>query len=396
MIENLKLLPPDPLLKIIKMFREDQRPDKLDLGVGVYRDAHGATPIMAAVKQAEQRLHDTQKTKTYVGQQGDVEFLCLLGELAFGDQAAGLVSIQAVGGTGALRLGFDLLHNAGAKRVILPTPSWPNHPALIKAVRLERIDVPFFNVAEQRIDLDALIAGFSGAERGDAVLLQGCCHNPLGADFSLAQWSALAHAVVARGLVPFVDIAYIGFGEGVAEDVAGVQAFLAQVPEAIIAVSGAKSFGVYRERVGALYVKAAEPARQAIASNLASIARANYSMPPDHGAALVRTVLADADLRASWQNELDAIRAHIKQTRAALAATRVNSMPMHLIGAQKGMFSTLPLSPAQVIALRETHAIYMTDAARMNVAGLAQPDIPRFVEALRAVTTQKAASQRTH
>lgn len=385
MLDTIEKRPPDPLLNVMKAFRDDPRGDKIDLGVGVYRDENGKTPLMAAVKEAMRRLAAEQTTKVYVGQQGDPIFLRLLGELAFGSMADDLVAIQAVGGTGALRLGFELLRASGAQRVILPTPSWPNHPALMAAAGLERIDVAFFDVAEQRIDLDALIAGFARAAPGDAVLLQGCCHNPLGADFTLAQWEKLTDALIARQLVAFIDVAYIGFGDGIEADVAGVRHVLARAPNAVVAVSGAKSFGVYRERVGALYVKTAAQARDAVMSNLFAIARANYSMPPDHGAACVRTVLADDALRASWRDELDAIRAQIKQTREALAAARVNSMPMHLIGAQKGMFSTLPLSPEQVRTLRERHGIYMTDSGRINVAGLRKQDMPRFLDALLSV-----------
>jgi aromatic-amino-acid transaminase len=384
MIADLKIRPADPLLKLILAHREDKRAEKIDLGVGVYRDANGATPVMAAVKQAEARLLTAQATKSYVGQQGDVEFLRLLGELAFGAAAGELASIQAVGGTGALRLGCDLLRESGARRVLLPSPTWPNHPGIIAAAQLRAIEVNFFDVAAQRIDIDALIGGFAELGRGDGVLLQGCCHNPLGADFTRAHWDSLAGAVRERGIIPFVDVAYIGFGDGIDEDVAGVRAFLNQVPEAIIAVSGAKSFGLYRERVGALYVKAAAAARPAIASTLAAIARANYSMPPDHGASCVREVLNDPGLRADWRAELDAIRAHIKHTRASLAAT--GALPLRGLATQKGMFSTLPLSPAQVARLRAEHAIYMTDLARINVAGLRQRDIGRFVEALAAVS----------
>lgn len=385
MIENLPLKAPDPLLKIIKMFREDPRTDKIDLGVGVYKDASGNTPVMKAVKDAEAILLAGQKTKTYVGQQGDVDFLKLVGQLAFGEMAREFVSIQAVGGTGALRLGCDLLRESGSKRIVLPQPCWPNHPAIVRAARLETVDVPFFDIAEQRIDMDGLVAGFAKAERGDAVMLQACCHNPLGADFSIEQWKQLADALNTRGLIPFIDLAYQGFGDGVDEDVAGARALLERVPEAIMAISEAKSFGIYRERVGALYVKTAEKARAATMSNLAQIARANYSMPPDHGAAIVREVLSDEALRASWRDELDQIRTHIKRTRMLLAAERVNSIPMHLIADQKGMFSTLPLNDAQVTTLREQYGIYMTDAARINVAGLREADVPRFIEALKAV-----------
>lgn len=385
MIETLAPKAPDPLLKIIRMFREDPRPDKIDLGVGVYKDSAGDTPVMRAVKDAETVLLASQKTKTYVGQQGDVDFLRLVGQLVFGEMARDLVSIQAVGGTGALRLGCDLLRDSGARRIVLPQPCWPNHPAIVRAARLEPVDAPFFNIAEQRIDMDALIGAFAHAERGDAAILQACCHNPLGADFSMAQWIELADALNARGIIPFLDLAYQGFGDGVDEDVAGLRALVARAPEAVVAVSEAKSFGIYRERVGALFVKTSEKSRPAVMSNLAAIARANYSMPPDHGAAVVREVLANEALRADWRAELDEIRAHIKRTRALLADARVNSMPMHLIAAQKGMFSTLPLSEAQVVTLREQHAIYMTDAARINVAGLREADVARFVDALKAV-----------
>lgn len=385
MLEDLAPKPPDPLLKIIKMFREDPRTDKIDLGVGVYRDENGVTPVMKAIKEAEQRLVREQKTKTYVGQQGDVEFLRLFGELAFGEEARDMVSIQSVGGTGALRLGCDLLKNAGAKRVILPTPSWPNHPAIIAAARLEQVDAPFFDVARQEIDIGGLIAGLDRAERGDAVILQACCHNPLGADFSRAQWEALTDAVNERGLIPFLDLAYQGFGDGLEQDVAGARHMLARVPHAVIAASAAKNFGVYRERVGACFVKAPASARAATQSNLFALARANYSMPPDHGASCVRVVLSDPGLRQMWAGELDEIREHMKKTRATLAAARVNSIPMHLVAQQKGMFTSLPLSEAQVVRLREEFGVYMTDAARINVAGLPANEVERFIEALKAV-----------
>jgi aromatic-amino-acid transaminase len=388
MLEDLAIKPPDPLLKIIKMFREDPRADKVDLGVGVYRDENGNTPVMKAVKEAERQLVAQQPTKTYVGQQGDVEFLRLLGELTFGAQAAELVSIQSVGGTGALRLGCDLLKNAGAKRVLLPTPSWPNHPAIIRAAQLEQVNVPFFDVTRQEIDIDGLIAGFAKVERGDAVILQGCCHNPLGADFNLAQWEKLTNAVNKRGIIPFIDLAYQGFGDGLEKDVEGARLLLSRAPDAIIAVSGAKNFGLYRERVGALFVKTPAASRAAAQSNLFALARANYSMPPDHGASCVRVVLSDPKLRELWQAELDEIRGHMKKTRATLAAARINSIPMHLIGSQKGMFTTLPLSEAQVVTLREEFGVYMTDAARINVAGLPENETARFLEALAAVTSR--------
>lgn len=385
MLDAITPMPPDPLLKLMKAFRADPREAKIDLGVGVYRDSAGNTPVMAAVKEAERRLVAEQTTKVYVGQQGDVEFLRLLGELAFGDLADGLVSIQAVGGTGALRLGCELLRASGAERVLLPTPSWPNHPAIIAASGLRKIALPFFNVAEQRIDLDVLVAGFEQIQAGDAVILQACCHNPLGADFTSPQWEILAEALRERQITAFVDLAYQGFGDGIDEDAQGVRAILAGVPNVIVAVSGAKSFGLYRERVGALYVKAASGARDAVLSNLFAIARANYSMPPDHGAACVRTILSDPTLAASWRSELDASRTQMKTTRAALAAARINAMPMHLIATQKGMFSTLSLSAKQIEKLRAENGIYLAGSGRINVAGLRKSEIARFIDALAGV-----------
>jgi len=386
MIDDLAPKPADPLLKIIKMFSDDPRSDKIDLGVGVYRDENGATPIMAAVKEAERRLLAEQRTKTYVGQQGDAAFLQLLGEFAFAGAARDLVSIQTVGGTGALRLGFDFLRAAGAKRVLLPTPSWANHPGLITAAGLQQIDVQFFDVAAQRIDISPLLEAIARLSPGDTVLLQGCCHNPLGADFDPAQWAALAKACTAARVVAFVDVAYLGFGDGLARDGDGVRHILAHTSNVVVSVSAAKSFGVYRERVGALYVKSAPAARAAVQSNLFALARSNYSMPPDHGAACVGMVLADPALRAMWADELEAIRSHILKTRAALAAATINALPMQLIAKQKGMFSTLPLTPAQIDTLRVTYGIYMTDSGRINVAGLPEADMARFLEALRAVT----------
>ncbi len=385
MITSLQVLPPDPLLKIMRAAREDKRPEKIDLGVGVYCDESGKTPIMRAVKEAERRLFERETTKTYVAQQGNAEYLALIQDLVFGPRSELLVAIQAVGGTGALRDGCDLLRVAGAKRVLLPTPSWPNHPPIIAAAGLERIDVPAFDIATQRLDLNRLIASLDQVERGDAVLLQACCHNPLGADFTLGQWGVIADELAKRGLIAFLDLAYQGLGDGLEEDVAGLRLVLSRVPEAIVTVSGSKTFSVYRERVGAVFVQCPPSARDAVLTNIFAITRRNYSMPPDHGAALIAILLSDAALRADWEAELASMRKRMKATRSALAAARVNSMPMNMIGGQKGMFTTLPLSLDQITALRTEHAIHVTEKGRVNIAGFREHDIPRFIEALSAV-----------
>jgi aromatic-amino-acid transaminase len=385
MLESLQTLPPDPLLKIMRAAREDKRPGKIDLGVGVYCDEHGKTPVMRAIKEAERRLFAQETTKTYVAQQGDVEFLRLMQDLVIGPRDGLLPAIQAVGGTGALRVACDVLKLAGVKRVLLPSPSWPNHPPILKTAGLEHVDVPAFDVGTQQLDLARLVSAMDALSPGDAVLLQACCHNPLGADFTLAQWDVIADELQKRGLIPFLDLAYQGLGDGVAEDVAPLRRVLAAVPEAIVTISGSKTFGVYKERVGAVFVQCPPAAREAVLSNMFHVTRRAYSMPPDHGASLVRILLSDPALRADWESELADMRARMKATRDALAAARVNSIPMNMIGTQHGMFTTLPLSLAQITRLREERAVHITEAGRMNIAGLREADVPRFVDALRAV-----------
>jgi aromatic-amino-acid transaminase len=274
---------------------------------------------------------------------------------------------------------------AGVRRVLLPTPSWPNHPAILKAAKLDQIDAPYFDGPTQRIDFDRLIDRLDRVSAGDAVLLQACCNNPLGADFTLEQWDVLAGELAKRGLIAFLDLAYQGLGDGIEEDVAGLRRVMAAVPEAIVTISESKTFGVYRERVGALYVKSEAKAREAVSTNIFALTRAFYSMPPDHGAALVRIVLSDPVLYADWADELKHMRARMNETRKALAAARINSIAMNAIADQNGMFTTLPLSLDQITNLRVDHAVHMTEAGRVNIAGLRQSHIPRFVEALSAV-----------
>lgn len=383
MISLLKPLPPDPILKVMGAARKDPRPDKIDLGVGVYCDEKGETPVMQAIKEAEIRLLAVQTSKRYVAPEGDRDYVALTAELAFGAAGAEMVGVQSVGGTGALRVGMDLLRRAGTRRVLLPVPSWPNHPPVIEAAGLERVEARFFDVAAQRVAFDGILEAMANLDPGDAVLLQGSCHNPLGADLTPAQWDALARECAARDLVPFVDIAYQGLGDGLEADVAGVRRLLAHVPQAVFAVSGAKTFGVYRERVGAIFVHCPPSSRAAIASTINAVTRANYSMPPDHGAAAVRIVLGDPGLRELWARELETMRSRLRRTRAALAGLDIPGLPLDAIDAQKGMFSTLPLSLSQIEHLRTEHAVYMTDSGRINIAGFREGDVARFAGALR-------------
>lgn len=392
MFETLEARPADALLGLIRLFAEDERPFKLDLGVGVYRDEEGRTPVFAAVKAAERRLLEEQETKAYLGPSGDVRFLDLLGALVFGDAWAALAgrtaSIQTPGGSGALRIGAELLRDVvPGRRIWVGLPTWPNHVPIFREAGLEVKTFPFFDVASQALQFDQLMAALETAERGDAVLLHGCCHNPTGADLSPAQWQAVAEVMEARGLLPFVDLAYHGLGDGLEADLYGIRLLAGRLGGVLAAVSCSKNFGLYRDRIGALYVLTGDSDRAAVvASHLASHARTAYSMPPDHGAAVVRIILDDAELARSWRNELDAVQKRISAIRAGLAAHgQAGPVDLAVVGRQKGMFSTLPLSREQVHTLRRERAVYMADSGRINVAGLRLADIDAFVEALRSL-----------
>ncbi|TBW36106.1 aspartate/tyrosine/aromatic aminotransferase [Siculibacillus lacustris] len=385
MFESLADQPPDALLALIGLHRADPRPTKLDLGVGVYRDETGVTPIMAAVREAERILLDTRTTKSYLGPEGDPVFVDLLKPIVFGvDPGPRLLGVQTPGGTGALRLGAELIAAArpGA-RVLIGTPTWPNHAPIFTAAGLTLVPHRFFDVAGQRLDIDALAAALESAGPGDVVLLHGCCHNPTGGDLDRAAWARVAALVRARGILPFVDLAYQGLGEGLDEDAAGVRALFADLGEGLVAYSCDKNFGLYRDRVGALFGLAATPAAaEVMRSNMIALARVNWSMPPDHGAAIVRTVLESATLTSLWRDELLRMGTRVRAVRAALAAADPR---LAFLTTQHGMFSTLPIDPARIAALRADHGVYMAGSGRINVAGLQVGDAPAFVAALAAV-----------
>ena len=375
---------PDGLLALIGLHAADPRPGKIDVGVGVYRDAAGRTPVFGAVKDAERRLVAEQPSKSYLGPEGDARFADLLAAVAMGPALAAsptLVGLQTPGGTGALRLGAELLARAAPGRAIwVGVPTWANHIPLFTGAGLPVRQHRFFDPATSDVDFGAMLEDLSAADAGDMLLLHGCCHNPTGLSFTVDQWSALADLVVARGLLPFIDLAYQGLGAGLDEDVAGMRAFLARVPEAVIAYSCDKNFGLYRERVGALWVQTPTAAlAEAVRSNLYALARINWSMPPDHGAAVVRTILDDPDLRRDWQAELSTMCGRIGDLRRLLAASHPRLEP---IGRQQGLFAMLPLSPEAVIELRERNAIYMAGNGRINIAGLGEETIAHFAAAL--------------
>ncbi|MEA3081183.1 MAG: aromatic-amino-acid transaminase [Sphingomonadales bacterium] len=384
--KGLADLPPvvnDSLLALIALCDADPRPEKIDVGVGVFRDAVGHTPILKVMKEAEQRLVDTQVTKAYLGSAGDKRFTELLRPILLGHHASDdrITGLQTPGGCGALRLGFELIATANPDtRVLVGTPTWPNHPPIIRSVRLSQVDYPYYERGQGTIRFEDMIAALEAGEPGDVALLHGCCHNPTGADLSEDQWRDVAHVVSERGLIPLIDIAYQGFGRGLDEDAFGVRLTLDACDEVIIAQSCDKNFSVYRDRVGSLFVKtgSVEATKTALA-HVYQRAREMWSMPPDHGAAAVHIILEDRELRARWLVELTAMRERINAVRQRIASADPR---LAFIGRQFGMFSMLPLSKEQVLKLRQDDAIYMADSGRFNVVGLSDEQIDRFTAAV--------------
>ena len=373
----------DSLLALIALCNADPRPEKIDVGVGVFRDGEGRTPILKVIKDAERILWETQETKSYLGSAGDKRFAelirpILLGDLADDDRIAG---VQTPGGCGALRLGFELIATANPNaRVLVGTPTWPNHPPIIRSTGLQIVEYPYYDRENFAVRFDDMLAALDDARPGDVVLLHGCCHNPTGADLSTDEWAAVASVCEERKLLPFVDIAYQGFGRGLEEDAEGVRLMLRSCGEVIIAQSCDKNFSVYRDRVGSLFLKTASTDSTARAmAHVFQRAREMWSMPPDHGAAAVRIVLDTPGLRQRWHGELAAMRDRINSVRKRIASADPR---LSYIGEQFGMFSMLPLSRDQVLELREKHAIYMADSGRFNVVGLSDDQVDRFTAAV--------------
>jgi len=390
MLERLTPQPPDALLALIKLYAADERSDKVDLGVGVYRTGQGDTPVFGAIKAAEQRLVDEQETKAYLGPEGDMGFVNALVPYIFGAgfETAGRVNgMQTPGGTGAVRLAVALAQRAGVERLHMGVPSWPNHAQILADIDLEM--VPFaHSSADGSADVETLLGVITNAQPNDGVLLHASCHNPTGIDYSHDDWDRIAAALAESGVFPILDCAYQGLGEGMEEDAYGLRKVLAAVPEAFIAYSCDKNFGLYRDRVGAFYAMAKDQAElDTVFSNGAALARAAWSMPPDHGAAAVRIILSDAKLTALWLDELTQMRERMRQVRARLAeAGTAGSVDLTPLGGQNGLFAMLPVTPEQVKQLREEHAIYMAGSGRINIAGLHMGNIDKFIGALAAVT----------
>ncbi|MFA7597550.1 MAG: amino acid aminotransferase [Novosphingobium sp.] len=391
MLDSLTQQPADALLALIKLHDADTRADKIDLGVGVFRTETGATPVFAAIKEAEKRLLAEQDSKAYLGPEGDMGFVHALMPYIFGagDPARGgrIDGMQAPGGTGGLRLAFALAKRAGIRRIVVGNPTWPNHPQILDDLGLETLGFAHAG-ADGAADMNALRAAVAQAGEGDAFLLHGCCHNPTGIDYSPADWDEIARLVAERGILPILDLAYQGLGHGMEEDAYGLRAVLAAVPEALICYSCDKNFGLYRDRVGALYVMGKDAdSTGRILSHGHSVARTSWSQPPDHGAAAVRLILEDQQLTRLWLDELAEMRDRMRQMREMVAAAdnRVAGLDLAPIARQNGLFSMLALSKEQILKLREDHGIYMAGSGRINVAGLTRANMDKFIAALAQV-----------
>jgi len=373
--------PADVLLGLIKAFRDDPRAGKIDLGVGVFRDGFGKTPVMASVKSAEQQLLRNQATKSYLGPEGDQGYVDLLAHLVFGPQFAlspALTGVQTPGGTGALCLGAELIARARPGATVwVGAPTWPNHLPIFQRARLRTRLTRFYDQERSILDIDGMLEDLGAAQPGDVILLHGCCHNPTGAAPEANHWYRIRDFCAERGLLPFIDLAYQGLGDGLEEDAAATRQIVAQFPEVMIAYSCDKNFGLYRERVGAFWIKGASAEDAALArANVLAIAREIWSMPPDHGAAIVRIILASDALRSAWQSELSEMRGRINELRTALASAHPG---LASIGQQRGMFALLPVAADVPALLREKHGIYMAGNGRINIAGLNRETIPGFV-----------------
>lgn len=392
MLNRLEAQSPDALLALIKLHAADERPDKVDLGVGVYRTGEGDTPVFAAIKQAEKVLVETQDSKSYLGPEGDMGFVNALMPYIFGKDATmggRIAGMQTPGGTGAVRLALALAQKSGMARLHMGTPSWPNHKQIIDDLGLELVAFDHAKT-DGTANLEAVLEAIRTSQPGDGILLHGCCHNPTGIDYSLEDWAAIGDAIAEKGIFPIIDTAYQGLGDGLDEDAAGLRSVLGKVSEAFIAYSCDKNFGMYRDRVGAFYIMAGEGETEVLEtafSNANALARASWSMPPDHGAAAIRLILRDPKMTQVWLDELAEMRSRMRQVRDRLAAAGVaGSVDLAPLGKQNGLFSVLPVSKDQVVQLREEHGIYMAGSGRINIAGLTMGNIDKFIAAIADVT----------
>ena len=395
MFEALGPMPPDSILGLMQAFREDPRPGKIDLGVGVYKDANGETPVLSVVKKAEALRLENESSKSYIGPAGAEGYNAAVQGLVFGSKASAsldsrLSVVQTPGGCGALRVAAEFIGRCRENATVhVPNPTWANHIPLLGDAGLSIQEYPYLDRTTGTLRFDAMASYLGGLGPGDLVLLHGCCHNPCGVDLDQGQWQAVLELAQQRGFTPFIDLAYQGFGDGLDEDAYGVRLLAEGLPEVILATSCSKNFGLYRERTGALTLLSGDSKVEATTrSQLLNVIRGIYSMPPAHGSAIVETILTDAALRADWERELAQMRDRINGLRQLLVerfAVRGDGGRFGFIERQRGMFSFLGISPQQVESLRNDHAIYMVDSSRVNVAGASHENVDRFCDAVMSV-----------
>ena len=389
MFETLKQQPADKILALVQKFKDDPTPHKIDLGVGVYKNAKGVTPVMRAVKAAEHQLWQQETTKSYVGLTGDPAFSDAVIDMVLGDAVPrGTVAAAATpGGTGAVRQAFELAKLANPNvRVFVSNPTWPNHVSILAYLGIEMVPFRYFDAATCGLDFEGMMMDLAEAKAGDVVLLHGCCHNPTGANPNSSQWQAVVDLLAKTGATPMIDIAYQGFGDGLQEDAAATRLITSSLPETIIATSCSKNFGIYRERTGLLMAVSQDASKHLVTQGtLAYLNRQNFSFPPDHGARLVTMVLTDPDLCEDWKVELEQVRLAMLDLRQQLASelqARAGSDRFSFLAQHRGMFSRLGTTPEMVERLRVEHAIYMVGDSRMNIAGLNVQTVPILAQAI--------------
>ena len=389
MFQSLKEQPTDKILALMQQYKEDPRDTKIDLGVGVYKNAEGLTPVMRAVKTAEQQLWERETTKSYVGLVGDPQFSDVMVDLVLSDSITrdSVAAAATPGGTGAVRQAFELLKMANPDvRVFVSDPTWPNHLSILKYLELPVVPYRYFDNETRGVDFTGMMEDLSQARAGDVILLHGCCHNPTGANLNMSQWQQVVDLLNTSGATPMIDIAYQGFGDGLQEDAAGTRLVASSVPETVIAASCSKNFGIYRERTGLLMVVSQDTNAKGLnQSTLAFLNRQNFSFPPDHGARLVTMVLSDPTLRADWASELEEVRLGMLELRKQLAGELQKlsgSDRFAFLAEHRGMFSRLGASAEHVEKLRTDHAVYMVGDSRMNIAGLNSVTVPILADAI--------------
>ena len=393
MFETLNALPPDAILVLIGEHQNDPRESKIDLGVGIYKDESGHTPILDSVKKAERHVVDTQATKSYLGSGGNHEFNDAIQALIFGQDASSddrITTIQTPGGSGSLRVAAGLIMRAKPDSIMwVSDPTWANHIPLLGGAGLELKSYPYYDVAEKKIRFNEMLETLNSVPAGDLVLLHGCCHNPTGMDLSRDQWHAAADVIVERDLVPYIDIAYQGFADGLEEDAYPMRLLFERVPEMIVSSSCSKNFGLYRDRVGSLSIISRDgDTSAALRSQALNIVRTMYSMPPDHGAAVVSHILNNPVLREEWLSELAGMRERLKEMRALFGAALRESAPNHdfsHIERANGMFSFVGISPEQVERLKSDAGVYMVNSSRINIAGITNDNVAHLASSIAAV-----------